>query len=56
MKVNFRLYCGEAGDLQELLIAETEDNSQESILISRGGLFRNYFLNRAKKKKTNKNR
>lgn len=50
MKVNFRLYCGEAGDLQQLLIAETEDKEQESILISRGGFFRNYFLNRSKRK------
>lgn len=50
MKVKFRLYCGEAGDLQQLLIAETEDDNQEHILISRVGLFRSYFLNRAKRK------
>ena len=50
MKVNFRLYCGLAGDLEQLLIAETEDDNQEHMLISRVGLFRNYFLNRAKRK------
>jgi hypothetical protein len=50
MKVNFRLYCGLAGDLQQLLIAETEDDNQEHMLISRVGLFRKLFLNRAKRK------
>lgn len=50
MKVNFRLYCGEAGNLQQLLMAKAEDGNEEAILISRVGLFRNCFLNRAKRK------
>lgn len=48
--VAFRFFCGEAGDLQHLLIAETNDGYSESILLSRVGLFRSLFLNRAKKK------
>jgi hypothetical protein len=49
-KVNFRLYCGEAGDLQELLIAETDDGNKDSCLIYRVGIFRHFFLRRAKDK------
>ena len=49
-KLNFRLYCGEAGDLQELLIAETNDGNKESWLICRVGIFRHFFLRRAKEK------
>ncbi len=37
MTVKFRLYCGEAGDLQTLLIGESETNLSESILIPRTG-------------------
>jgi hypothetical protein len=37
MRAKFRLYCGEAGDLQTLLIGENETNQSESILIPRVG-------------------
>ena len=37
MQIKFRTYCGTAGDLQELLIGETNDNYSESILIPRVG-------------------
>lgn len=48
--MTFRFYCGEAGSLQHLLIAETVDGCRESILLSRVGWFRSFFLNRAKNK------
>jgi hypothetical protein len=52
MKINYRTYCGLAGDLQELLIAEIENNKL-SVLYTRSGIFKkfNYWL--AKKKLTN---
>lgn len=37
MQIKFRTYCGLAGDLQELLIGETEDGYSESKLIPRTG-------------------
>lgn len=37
MVVEFRTYCGLAGDLQELLIGENETNLKRSILIPRIG-------------------
>ena len=52
--VKFRTYCGLGGDLQELLIAETSDGYKESILISRVGWFRLFFMRRAKKKLINR--
>ena len=50
MKVSFRTYCGEAGDLQELLIATSECGIEESELIYRVGLFRYHRMKKAKKK------
>lgn len=50
MKVEFRTYCGLAGDLQELLIAKSESGYEESMLISRVGWFRHYRMKRAKKR------
>ena len=50
MKVNFRIYCGLAGDLQELLIAESETGISESELITRVGWFRHHRMRRAKKR------
>lgn len=51
MKINFRLYCGTAGDLQELLIGETEDGHVESKLIPRVGpvWWRLWRMRRAKR-------
>jgi hypothetical protein len=37
MYVEFRTYCGLAGDLQELLIGTSETNMERSILIPRTG-------------------
>lgn len=48
MKVEFSTYCGLAGDLQELLIAESESGIEEHELIPRTGWFRYFFLKRAK--------
>ena len=50
MKTTFRLYCGTVGDLQTLLIAESEYGIQESILISRGGCFQYWKMQNAKRK------
>ncbi len=51
MKVNFRTYCGEPGDLQELLIAETDTSGAFATeLIPRTGWFRYYRMKRAKKR------
>jgi len=50
MKVTFRTYCGLAGDLQELLIARSDDGIEESELIYRVGWFRYYRMRRAKKR------
>lgn len=50
MKVTFRTYCGLAGDSQELLIATSENDIQESALIYRCGFLRYYRMKRAKKK------
>lgn len=49
MKVTFRIYCGLAGDLQELLIARSDTGIEESKLIYRVGWFRHYRIKRAKK-------
>ena len=49
MKVDFRTYCGLAGDLQELLTARSESGIEESKLIPRTGWFRHYHMKRAKK-------
>lgn len=49
-KVKFRTFCGLGGDLQELLIAETDDGYTEHTLISRVGFFRLFFMRRAKKR------
>ncbi len=50
MNVRFRTYCGLAGDLQELLIGETDCGISESRLYTRVGFFKLYNLRRAKKK------
>jgi hypothetical protein len=50
MKAKFRTYCGLAGDLQELLIVESQTGIQEMELISRVGFFRHYRMRRAKKR------
>ena len=50
MKVTFRTYCGLAGDLQELLIAESETGIEARELIYRVGWFRHYRMKRAKKR------
>lgn len=51
MKVKFRLYTGEAGDLQTLLIGESETGHIESVLIPRTGFswYRLYRMRAAKK-------
>lgn len=51
MEVKFRTYCGLAGDLQELLIGESETNLSESILIPRIGpsWYRLWRIRRAKR-------
>jgi|AntDeeMinimDraft_6_1070357.scaffolds.fasta_scaffold08202_4 hypothetical protein len=50
MRVSFRTYCGEAGSLDELLIAESESGVEESTFIPRTGWFRHYRMRLAKKK------
>lgn len=50
INVYFHTYCGEAGDLQELLVARTEQGHHESELFFRYGLFANWNLRRAKHK------
>lgn len=50
MEVTFRTYCGEAGDLQELLIGKTDSGYEYSLLIPRTGWFKLYRIRRAKKK------
>ena len=50
MKVYFRTYCGLAGDLQELLIGESESGIEESELIPRIGWFRYRKMQRAKRR------
>lgn len=51
MRVQFRTYCGLAGDLQELLIGENEVGQSESVLIPRVGprWFRLCRMRRAKR-------
>lgn len=51
MKVQFRTYCGLAGDLQELLIGENETNLEMSKLIPRTGpiWYRLWKMRRAKR-------
>jgi len=48
--VNFYSYCGSAGDLQEMLTAESSTGVEETILYTRGGYFEVYNVKRAKKK------
>jgi len=48
MEVEFKTYCGLAGDLQELLIAKSEIGI-ESKLIPRTGWFRHLWMKRAKR-------
>lgn len=50
MKATFRTYCGTAGDLQTLLIADSESGLSESVLVPRTGWFKHYRMQRAKKK------
>lgn len=49
--MHFKTYCGTAGDLQELLIGETEDGQRESILIPKFGpmWWRLWRMRRAKR-------
>ncbi len=49
-KVTFRTYCGEAGDLHELLIAECSDGQSESMLIYRKSWFKYFEMQIAKKR------
>jgi hypothetical protein len=51
MNIKFRTYCGLAGDLQELLIGETDDGYSESKLIPRTGMawYRLWRMRRAKR-------
>jgi len=50
MNVAFHTYCGEAGDLQLLLIGRTECGVSESELYTRVGPFHLWNMRRAKKK------
>lgn len=50
MTVKFHTYCGLAGDLQLLLIGETEDGYSECELFSRVGWFKLRKLRKAKEK------
>ena len=54
MKMIFRTYCGLAGDLQELLIAESESGLEESMLITRTGWLRHLRMRIAKKRLANR--
>lgn len=49
MRTEFRIYCGLAGDLQELLIARSDSGLESMVLINRTGLFRHIRMRRAKK-------
>ena len=48
--VNFYSYNGMAGDLHELLVGVSSTGIRESTLYTRTGLFKNYYLKRAKKR------
>lgn len=48
MKVNFRQYQGLAGELDILLICESEEGHSESILYKNTGIFANWNLRRAR--------
>ena len=50
MQVKFRTYCGLAGDLQEMLIAESDTGHTVSTLTYRVGWFRHFRMKRAKKR------
>ena len=50
MKIYFHTYKGLAGDLQELLIGETEDGYRDDELFTVVGWFKNWNLKQAKKK------
>lgn len=52
--IEFRTYCGLAGDLQELLIARDSFGKEQHMLIPRTGLFKEYIIRRAKQKLINK--
>lgn len=56
MKVQFRTYCGLAGDLQELLIGENIEGQSISILIPRVGpkWYRLWRMRKAKRSILNK--
>lgn len=49
MRTEFRIYCGLAGDLQELLIARSDSGLESMVLINRTGPFRHIRMRRAKK-------
>lgn len=50
MNIRFRTYSGLAGDLQMMLIGETNDGMTESRLFTSVGIFKYYNLKRAKSK------
>ena len=54
MEINFRTYNGLAGDLQLLLIAETDCGIREDILFNRTSLFSFYFARKKLIRRVNK--
>ena len=50
MEVTFRTYQGLAGELDQMLICESEDGHKETCLYSTTGLFKLWKLRHAKKK------
>lgn len=50
MKVTFRQYQGLAGELDILLICESEEGHSESTLYFNTGIFANWNLRRARKR------
>ena len=50
MKIHFYTYCGEAGDLQELLVGVSPSGRKVYQLFTRVGFFHLFNLRRAKKK------
>ncbi len=53
MKVKFYTYCGEAGDLQGMIVAEIRGGIKFRRLFTRTGWFALWSLRRAKKKLMN---
>jgi len=49
MEATFRTFCGEAGSLDIMLIAENSEGQKERTFISRVGWFQHFFMKRAKK-------